>query len=80
MHKILNHCGEIRRIGTSALRYALHGTGTVLIGTGTALIGAGHLLQCCGRKLKPGQPTPAQPKHPRSVPRRRTQTVRQPAA
>lgn len=52
MKDILNYCGEIRRIATTALRYTLHGTGTVLIGTGTAVVVTGELLQHCARKLR----------------------------
>lgn len=51
MKDILNYCGKIRRIATTALRYTLHGTGTVLIGTGTVVVVTGELLQCCARRL-----------------------------
>ena len=52
MKNILNYCGEIRRIATTALSYTLHGTGVVLIGTGTVVVVTGELLQCCARRLR----------------------------
>ena len=51
MESILNYCGEIGRIATTALRCTLHGTGTVLIVTGTAVAVTGDLLQLCARRL-----------------------------
>jgi len=65
MQNILNACGELRRIATTALRYTLHGTGTVLIGTGTVIVVTGELLQCCARRLGTPRPrrTAAQPAH-----------------
>ena len=52
MQNILNYCGEIRRVATTALSYTLHGTGIVLIGTGTVVVVTGELLQCCARRLR----------------------------
>lgn len=64
MHKILNHCAEIRRLATIALRHTLHGTGTVLIGAGTAVVITGDLLQYCARRLRPAaRHTVTQPAH-----------------
>lgn len=52
MKDILNYGGEIRRIATTALRFTLQGTGTVLIGTGTVVVATGELLQHCASRLR----------------------------
>ena len=65
---------DFKNAASGVLRYALEGTGTVLVTTGTILTKTGSVLKVCAQKVKPARRPRSRP-----TPIRRTRSVPQPA-